>query len=132
MKLISEDVLGKMRRASLAPYLLKKSLAPYEVIVSTGAGCDFYKFIWESCAPPKVKFFGCRLLVQNCIQTKENLLKKHCLDEDTCEVGNAAVESVAHLIVRCCFSSGFWHRIDIEMVEDNAADLWNVCRRCTF
>jgi hypothetical protein len=54
------------------------SSALYRAVVSTGVGCDFYKFIWESCPPPpppKVKFFGW-LLVQNRIQTKENLIKK--------------------------------------------------------
>jgi hypothetical protein len=62
------DALGKTRRAGLALY---------GVVVSTGVACDFYKFIWKSCAPPtpKVKFSGC-LMVQNRIQTKENLLKK--------------------------------------------------------
>jgi hypothetical protein len=86
------------------------SSALYRVVVSTRADCEFYKFIWESCAPPKVKFFGW-LLVQNRIQTKENLLKKHCIENDTCEVCNAAVENVAHLIAGCPFSSGFWHHI---------------------
>jgi hypothetical protein len=46
----------------------------YQAVVTNGQGCE-YKFIWENHASPKVKFFGW-LLVQNRIQTKENLLKK--------------------------------------------------------
>jgi hypothetical protein len=50
-----------------------------------GVVCEYYKFVWESCTPPKVKFLGW-LLLQDRIQTKKNLLKKHCIDNDTCEV----------------------------------------------
>jgi hypothetical protein len=113
MMLMSEDAPGKTRRTSLAPRLCIERLYRH----------DFYKFIYPP-PPPKVKFFGW-LLVQNCIQTKENLLNKHCLHDDTCEICNEAVESVAHLIAGCPFS-GFWHRIGANMVEDNVASLWDV------
>jgi hypothetical protein len=82
------------------------SLTLYRTVVSMGAGCEFYEFMWGSRAPPKDKFFNW-LLVQNHIQPKENLLKKHCIENDTCEICNTAVESTTHLIAGCSFSSGF-------------------------
>jgi hypothetical protein len=61
------------------------STALYTTVIASGHTCAFYKFVWENCAPPKVKFFGW-LLVQDRAQTKANLLKKHCIDSDTCDV----------------------------------------------
>jgi hypothetical protein len=110
-----EDVASKLSSAAL-----------YKTVTASKVECVYYKFIWENCAPPNVKFFGW-LLVQNRIQTKENLLKKHCLDNDTCEVCDiGATESAAHLIVGCPFSPGFWHWLGIELIEDDVASLWNV------
>jgi hypothetical protein len=48
-----EDRLHKLSSSSV-----------YRAVVSNGEGCEYYKFIWENCAPPKVKFFGW-LLVHN-------------------------------------------------------------------
>jgi hypothetical protein len=109
-----EDAAGKL-----------SSSAMYNIVVSTGAVCEYYKFVWENCAPPKVKFFGW-LLIQDRIQTKKNLLKKHCLDNDTCEVCGPGVESIAHLIVGCAFSAGFWHHLNIDLSEDEVANLWTI------
>jgi hypothetical protein len=64
-------------------------------------------------------------LYKTIIQTKENLAKKNCLDNDTCEVCNSATESAAHLIAGCSFSAGFWRRIGVELTEEAVADLWN-------
>jgi hypothetical protein len=94
-------------------------------VITTGAECNYYKFIWENRAPFKVKFFGWPL-VQNRIQMKENLLKKHCLDSDTCAICNSGVESSAHLIAGCSFSAGCWARIGVELDEDDMATLWQV------
>jgi hypothetical protein len=101
------------------------SSALYNVVVFTGAECEYYKFIWENRAPSKVKFFGW-LLVQNRIQTKENLLKKHCIDSEDCEVCGSGVESAAHLIAGCSFSAGFWTRLGVDLAEDDVAYLWQV------
>ena len=60
----------------------------YKSIIAVGGSCDYYKFIWENRAPPKVKFFGW-LLVQDRIQIRENLLKKNCIDSDLCELCGA-------------------------------------------
>jgi hypothetical protein len=40
-----------------------------------------------------ISSYGRVVLLQNQIETKEYLLKKHCLDDDTCEVCNAGMES---------------------------------------
>jgi hypothetical protein len=97
----------------------------YGVVVSTGAGCKYYKFIWENCAPLEVKFFRW-LLVQNQIQTKDNLVKNSCLDNDACEICGSATDSVAHLIASCTFSSGFWSYIGVDLTEDDVVNLWSV------
>jgi hypothetical protein len=34
----------------------------YGAVVSTGVGCEYYKFVWKNCAPQKVKFFEWLLL----------------------------------------------------------------------
>ena len=97
----------------------------YKSIIAVGGSCDYYKFIWENRAPPKVKFFGW-LLVQDRIQTRENLLKKNCIDSDLCELCGAQVESTAHLIAGCAFAVGFWHWIGVQIDEEDVAALWRV------
>jgi hypothetical protein len=97
----------------------------YGAVVSTGVGCEYYKFVWENCAPLKVKFFRW-LLDQNQIQTKENLVKKNYLGNDACEICGSATESVAHLIVDCAFSSGFWSHIGVDLTKDDVVNLWGV------
>ena len=97
----------------------------YRTVVSNGEGCDYYQFIWENCAPPKVKFFGW-LLVQNRIQSKENLFKKHCVADDVCELCDSAVESSAHLVAGCPFAVGFWLRIGVQKFEADVLTLWRV------
>jgi hypothetical protein len=109
-----EDVAQKLSSSKL-----------YGAVVSTGVGCEYYKFVWKNCTPPKVKFFGW-LLVQNRIQTKGNLVKKNCLDNDACEICGSAIESAAHLIAGCAFSSGFWSCIGVDLTEDDVVNLWGV------
>lgn len=94
-------------------------------VVTTGRACDFYSFIWMNCAPPKVKFFGW-LLVQDRIQTKENLLKKHCVDSDVCEVCGERTETSAHRIVGCVFAAGLWRQIGMSLGESDVGCLWDV------
>jgi hypothetical protein len=81
-------------------------------------------YLGKPCSP-KVKFFGW-LLVQNRIQTKENLLKKHCVENDVCELCLSAVESSVHLISGCPFAVGFWARLGMSLTEEDASHLWCV------
>jgi hypothetical protein len=105
------------------------SSALYKTVIATGAYCDYHKFIWENRAPPKLKFFGWLLVQnrkQNRIQMKERLLKKHCLNSDSCVICNSGIESSTHLIAGCPFSTGFWARIGVELDEDDVATLSQV------
>lgn len=98
----------------------------YRTVISEGASqCSFYNFIWKSCAPPKVKFFGW-LLVQDRIQTKVNLHRKHCIDSSRCDLCGAADESSAHLVVGCPFAAEFWDRIGVPLNDDDIDALWQV------
>jgi hypothetical protein len=101
------------------------SSSVYQAVVTNGQRCEYYKFILENRAPPKVKFFGW-LLVQNRIQTKDNLLKKHCVENGICELCLSAVESSVHLISGCPFDVGFWARLGISLTEEDASHLWCV------
>jgi hypothetical protein len=42
-----EDAASKLNLAAL-----------YKIVTASEVECVYYKFIWENCAPPKVKFFG--------------------------------------------------------------------------
>jgi hypothetical protein len=95
----------------------------YQAVVTNGQGCEYYKFIWENRAPPKVKFFGW-LLVQNKIQTKENLLKKYCVEDDVCELCLSALQSLVLLISGCPFVVGL-ARLGMSLTED-VSHLWCV------
>ncbi|GJN35428.1 hypothetical protein PR202_gb24205 [Eleusine coracana subsp. coracana] len=97
----------------------------YKSVISEGGSCEYYKFIWENRAPPKVKFFGW-LLVQDRIQTRQNLLKKHCIDSESCELCSTQVESSVHLIARCAFAAGFWRWIGVQIGEEDVSALWRV------
>jgi hypothetical protein len=94
----------------------------YKAVVSNGTGCEYYKFIWENCATLRVKFFGW-LLIQNRIQTKKNLLKKHCVDFNLCELCSNQVESAAHLIAGWPFTAGLWNHIRVVPAKDGIASL---------
>ncbi|KAK3166309.1 hypothetical protein QOZ80_1AG0044170 [Eleusine coracana subsp. coracana] len=60
------------------------------------------------------------------MQTKENLLKKHSVDSDVCELCCAHTESSAYLIAGCPFSIGFWSPIGVPISEDDVSRLWGV------
>ncbi|TVU01445.1 hypothetical protein EJB05_53095, partial [Eragrostis curvula] len=128
-ELLADIVLTDQPDVRMCPWEDKahrlSSSAIYKSVVFNGAGCEYYKFIWENCASSRVKFFGW-LLVQNRIQTKENLLKKHCVDSDLFELCGTQVETVSHLIAGCPFAAGFWQRIGINLSEEAVSSLWQV------
>lgn len=55
-----------------------------------------YEFIWKYCSPPRIKFFDW-LLLQQKIQCKTSLVKKHFLEDDTCELCGQMPESSDHI-----------------------------------
>lgn len=89
------DVTGKLRSSSI--YRLQTS----------GNQCDFFGFVWKNRAPPKVQMFAW-LLVQGRIQCKSNLLFKHIVDNDTCDLCRSAPETPDHIISQCPFAQSFW------------------------
>lgn len=67
------------------------------LMATTGAPpCSFAKFVWGARVPPRVQFFAW-LLVQERVQCRANLLKKHVLDDACCEVC-AEEEDCNHII----------------------------------
>jgi len=71
-------------------------------------------FIWRNRAPPRVQFFSW-LLVQERIQSREHLKRKHVVTDAVCEVCNHAEETAAHIIFHCAFAASFWEAIHVEL-----------------
>jgi hypothetical protein len=111
-----DDVLGKIWLTGLAHQQSTRQWSQMEPVVSTTN--SFGKILH-----PKGQILwlvACSKLNSN----KENLLKKHCVDFDLCELCNTQVESAAHLIARCPFVAGFWNHIGVVLAEDDVASLW--------
>ncbi|AQK39484.1 TUB-transcription factor 14 [Zea mays] len=74
-------------------------------------------FIWSNKAPPRAQFFAW-LLTQGKIQSKENLLLKKIVDEDTCDVCGQERETADHIVLRCHFAKTFWLAIGFHIPND--------------
>ncbi|CAO2173432.1 unnamed protein product [Urochloa humidicola] len=72
--------------------------------------CPHYRFIWKNHAPPKVRFFAW-LLIQDRIQHKSSLVKKHVLDDNVCDLCHSHTEDTDHIIWCCNFAQSFWDHI---------------------
>jgi len=68
-----------------------------------------HKFVWRNFAPPRVRFFGW-LLVQNRIQSRDNLKKKTIVEDACCELCGEREETVDHIVSGCPFTASFWSR----------------------
>lgn len=79
----------------------------YHAATDTGSPCAFFDFVWRNHATPKVRFLSW-LLVQNRIQCKANLKKKHVLDNDLCATCGAEGEDINHIISHYPFAKAFW------------------------
>jgi hypothetical protein len=89
----------------------------YQLLVDAqGTDSPASKFVWKSKAPPRVQFFAW-LLIQGRVQCKANLLKKHVVQEATCEVCGATEEMATHIIFQCPFAQGFWQALQFELPE---------------
>ncbi|CAN6250750.1 unnamed protein product [Urochloa humidicola] len=82
----------------------------YRAATAQEQQCPHANFIWKNRAPPKVRFFAW-LLIQDRVQHKNNLVKKHILDNDTCDLCHSSKEDADHLIWRCPFAQSFWSHI---------------------
>jgi hypothetical protein len=94
------------------------SAAIYRASMHTDVLWDYHDFVWRNYAPPRVKHFGW-LLVHQRIQCKTNLLLKHIVDNDVCEIcsQHEAPEDTDHIISGCPFSRDFWLSIGWEASE---------------
>jgi hypothetical protein len=83
----------------------------YQLLVDAqGTYSPTSKFVWKNKAPPRVQFFTW-LLIQGRVQCKANLLKKHVVQEASCEVCGAAEETATHIIFQYPFAQGFWQTL---------------------
>nr|XP_051182879.1 uncharacterized protein LOC127296717 [Lolium perenne] len=75
---------------------------------------EHHDFVWLSCAPSKVKFFGW-LLVKNRIQCRANLLRKGiiALADSGCPICPASSETAGHILFGCPFAQNFWSAIGV-------------------
>lgn len=85
---------------------------------------QFTKFVWGSRAPPRVHFFAW-LLVQECIQCRANLMKKHILDDGGCPVCGATEDS-NHIIFGCSFATAVWRTLGIDTTNAVVRTLWTL------
>ena len=94
----------------------------------------FYKFIWKSCIPIRVKFFAWSLSLEK-INTNDVLQHKrpfHCLFPNRCVMCKHDAESISHLFIRCGYARSLWAKVFNEFglvmeVPDNLFDLLHLC-----
>jgi hypothetical protein len=79
----------------------------YRTSLSDDQRAPSHSFVWRNHALPKVRFFAW-LLVQERIQCKTNLMKKHILDDATCDLCKSHPEDSDHVVRGCSFAASFW------------------------
>jgi hypothetical protein len=96
----------------------------YNASTRSGVRAQFYEFVWRNNAPPRVKFFGW-LLVQGRIHCKANLLKKHIIEDDSCDLCAQSPESCDHLLFGCLAARSFWRHLGWDPTSlPSAENLW--------
>ena len=103
------DADGALQTSALYA-LLKSMQAPSAGPVTT---------FWKCSAPPRVQFFAW-LLQRDRIQCKTNLLRRHVLVDDICDLCGQAPETASHLIFHCQFASMFWRSIGFQLPSEFA------------
>lgn len=97
----------------------------YKVLMSGEDPCPFARFIWKNRAPPRVRFFAW-LLVQDKIQSRHNLHKKHVVNLAGCELCNHDEETADHIIFGCATAMAFWEHLGASAATTSMVrDLWN-------
>jgi hypothetical protein len=77
------------------------------------------KFVGNSAAPPRVRFFGW-LLSRDRIQRKMNLLKKSVVTDATCELCDSDAETVQHIVFDGPFAHSFWAALGFHLPAGQA------------
>jgi hypothetical protein len=118
-EIITDTVLTSDVDARLSPLLLLDgklhSSMLYQLLTpQVDSPDDAAKFVWKSAAPRHIKFFGW-LLNRDRVQSKENLMKKTVVDDDTCELCHVAMETAAHIVFECPFAHSLWHDLGFSL-----------------
>ena len=80
----------------------------------------FFKLIWKSCVPVRVKFFAWSLSLEK-INTSDVLQQKRlfqCLSPNRCVMCNRDSESIHHLFLQCHFARSIWEKVFYEFELD--------------
>lgn len=98
----------------------------YHMSVQQGQQGPMHHFIWKNHAPPRVNFFGW-LLVQERIQSRDNLSLKNIVDDSCCEICQATEETADHIVAHCPFAQEFWKHVGGGnlMCIAPVTELWN-------
>lgn len=116
----------------LSPFLVPngsmRSAPLYKALMSDPTTtCPYAKFTWQNRVPPRIRFVW--LLSRERIQCKSNLLKKHIVMDDVCDVCKCADETPQHLIFTCSFSRSFWQAIGVLLPSTTTVTaIWEVPR----
>ncbi|CAO2142968.1 unnamed protein product [Urochloa humidicola] len=104
----------------------------YRAIMETTGSppTPFARFIWGNHAPPRVRFFAW-LLVQGRIQCRQNLRKKHILDDAACPICTHTMECCDHIIFGCSFAQQVWANLGVDASICTSTALWTVPRPTT-
>ena len=76
----------------------------------------FFKFIWKSCVPVRVKCFAWSLSLEK-INTSNVLQQKRpfqCLSPNRCVICNRDFESIHHLFLQCHYARSIWEKVFYE------------------
>ncbi|KAI8016333.1 putative ribonuclease H protein [Camellia lanceoleosa] len=90
---------------------------------------DFWKVIWSTPVPPKIRNFWWRVCC-NKLASKENLFRRRCSDSQQCPICNASVESIEHLLFRCDWTRAVWFACDLGLRSEvglcPSAKIWTL------
>nr|POF21494.1 putative ribonuclease h protein [Quercus suber] len=79
---------------------LTSDQAPYQPVVTANSENDMWRLIWNLNVQSKVRNFLWRSC-HNAIPVKQNLKRRHILNEDVCELCKLETESVVHALWGC-------------------------------
>ena len=94
----------------------------------------FYKFIWKSNIPARIKFFAWSLSLER-INTYDVLQRKRpflCLSPSWCVMCKHEQESILHLFIQCNFARSLWIKVFREFgitseIPNNLLELLQGC-----
>ncbi|CAN6272320.1 unnamed protein product [Urochloa humidicola] len=85
----------------------------------------FASFVWKNRAPPREKFFAW-LLVQERVQCRAVLVRKHIMTDAECALCHHPLEDCTHIIFECPFSAQVWSALSIDTAGSHVSTLWTM------